>query len=380
MDFNFSDEQQLLRDQLANFIKRDYSFEFRKSILASEAGWSRDVWNKLAEMGLMALPLREAHGGLGGDGVDIYVTMEAIGRGLMVEPYFSTVVLGAGLIADVGSETQAATLLPQVAEGGLLLAAGLYEHGGRHDPYYVATRAAREAEGWRLDGAKTVVIHGAQADKLIVSARTGGDIGSAQGLSLFLFDADAPGVTRRDYPSHDGARAADIALSGVQLPASALLGSEGGAGAAIARIEQRACAALCAEAVGVMDMLNQATLEYLKTRRQFGVPIGKFQVLQHRAVDMLIATEEARSLALLASAQVDGGDDAAAQRSVTAAKNMIGRSGRTVGQGAVQLHGGIGVTDELRVAHWFKRLTMINQLFGDADYHLARFSDRLIAA
>lgn len=386
MDFDFTDEQQLLRETVVSFLKRTYSFEQRKGILDSEAGWSRDIWAKLAELGLLALPLPEDCDGLDGTGIDIYAVAEAFGHGLVVEPWLPT-VLAAKLIAAAGSDAQRRALLPAVGEGESVLALALGEFEGRYELSRVSTRARREGEGYVLEGAKSVVLGGAQADVLIVSARTSGEDGEREGLSLFVVRGDAEGLERRDYPLYDGRRAAELHLSGVRVEASARLGDEGTAWPHIERSEQLAIAALCAEGVGVMDALNKATIEYLKTRRQFGVPIGKFQVLQHRAVDMLMATEETRSLALLAAARVGdgihGGEEdtpqAAAERAraCAAAKHTLGRAGRAVGQGAVQLHGGIGITDELVVAHWFKRLTVLNQLFGDADHHLARFSDAL---
>ncbi len=380
MNFNFSEEQELLRDTLASFIKRDYDFEARRGILESEAGWSRETWTAFADMGLLALPLPEEHGGLGGNAIDLFVAMEAIGRGLIVEPFLATVVLGAGLVARAGTESQQAQVLPAVASGECLLAYAHGEHAARYVLSHVDTRARADGDGWVIDGAKTVVLHGAQANKLIVSARTRGDAGDDDGLSLFLVDANAQGLHRSDYPTQDGSRAAEVVLKSVRLGADALMGELHQAWPHIVHAQERAIAAVCAEAIGLMDTLNQDTISYLQTRKQFGVAIGSFQALQHRMVDMLLATEQARSMAYLAAVKVETDEAAERAKAVAQAKAMIGQSGRTVGQGAVQLHGGMGVTLEVRAAHLFKRLTMINTQFGDADHHLGQLSDGLLAA
>jgi alkylation response protein AidB-like acyl-CoA dehydrogenase len=384
MDFTLTDEQQQLRDTLARFVQKDYAFEKRKAILKSKDGYSREAWQQLAEMGLTALGLPEEYGGLAGNAVDTMVVMEVFGRGLVVEPYLATVVLGAGLVAQAGSEAQKKTILPAVAEGQLLLAFAHDEPGVRYELTRVTTSAKKQGDpgsgsgagGYALNGAKTVVLHGAQAGKLIVSARTSGGERDASGISLFLVDAQAPGVTLRDYPTHDGQRAAELTLKGAR---GELLGKEGQAAALVEWAVARGIAALCAEAVGNMAALVELTLSYIKTRKQFGVPIGSFQALQHRMADMLMYTEQARSMMLLAAGKADSPDAADRDRSIAAAKAFIGQAGRYVGQQAVQLHGGIGVTDEANVSHYFKRLTLINATFGDADHHLGRFSDTLLA-
>jgi alkylation response protein AidB-like acyl-CoA dehydrogenase len=375
MNFNLTDEQQQLRDSLARFVQKDYAFEKRKAILKSKDGWSREAWKQLADMGLTALGLPEAHGGLEGSAVDTMVVMEVFGRGLVVEPYVATVVLGAGLVAKAGSEAQQAAILPKVAVGEHLLALAHDEAGGRYELEHVATTAKKQADHYVLNGAKTVVLHGAQADTLVVSARTAGAARDAKGISLFLVDRKAAGVSVRDNPTHDGQRVAEIAFKNAR---GELLGKEGQGPALLEHAQARGIAALCAEAVGNMAALVEITLAYIKTRKQFGVPIGSFQALQHRMADMVMYVEQARSMMLLAAAKADVADAAERRRVMSAAKAFVGQAARYVGQQAVQLHGGIGVTDEANVSHYFKRLTLINATFGDADHHLGRFSDALL--
>ena len=376
MDFKLSDEQQALRDTLAKFISKDYSFEKRKAILKSPEGISREAWKQFADMGLTALGIAEENGGLGGNAFDTALVMEMFGRGLVVEPYVATMVLGTALLA-AGSDAQKA-LLSKVAEGSLLLALAHEEPGARYDLNRVATTAKKDSSGYVLNGSKTVVLHGAQADTLVVSARTSGAENDASGITLFLVDRKAAGVTVTDRRTHDGQRAADVKLAGVKVAADARLGAEGAGGALVEMAYARGIAAICAEAVGCMGALNELTLAYIKTRKQFGVPIGSFQVLQHRMADMLMMTEQARSMMYLVAGKVESADLAERRRIVAAAKTLVGQAARYVGQQAVQLHGGIGVTDEANVSHYFKRLTLINATFGDADTHLARFSDAMV--
>ncbi len=374
MDFNYTEEQTALQDTLRRFYAKDYAFEHRRALAKSADGFDHAAWKTFADFGILALPFHEDFGGLNGTAVDTMLVMEMLGRGLSLEPYVSTVVLCGGLIRDAGSATQKGELLPGIAGGELMLALAHNEAGGRYALDYVATTAKTSEGSWHLDGAKAVVLGGPSANKLIVSAR------DDNGLSLFLVDATAPGVALRGYPTQDGARAADLKLTDVQVGADALIGTVGGALAIIERAIDYANAALCAEAVGIMSSLNEITLEYLKTRKQFGVPIGKFQALQHRIADMVIATEQSRSMAIMAAVKVDSMNTAERSRAVAAAKAYVAAQARFVGQQAVQLHGGMGVTDELNVAHYFKRLTMIGLTFGDTDYHLGRFSDTLLAA
>ena len=374
MDFNYTDEQNALRDTLTRFIAKDYGFEQRRALAKSETGFSRDHWAQFAELGLLALPFPEDFGGLNGNAVDTMLVMDAFGRGLVLEPYLATAIIAGGLIRDAGSAAQKEALLPAVAGGERMLALAHYEREARYKVSLVNTAAKQDGAGWTLSGAKGVVLGGGSADTLIVSANT------AKGLSLFLVDAKAMGVTVRNTMTQDGSRAAEIALDGVAVGADALVGPEGGALPIIERALDYGIAALCAEAVGIMAALDEATLEYLKTRKQFGQAIGRFQALQHRMVDMVIATEQARSMAMMAAVKVDSPDAAERRRAISAAKAYIGQQARFVGQQAVQLHGGMGVVDELNVSHYFKRLTMIELTFGNTDHHLGLFSDTLLAA
>lgn len=369
MDFDLSDDQRLLKDSVDRLISDQYGFEQRKKYMAEPDGWSAALWAQYAELGLLGLPFEENLGGFGGGAAEMMIVMEAFGRGLILEPYFATVVLGGGLLNRAGSAEQRSALIPQVTQGKLKLAFAHVERHSRWNLADVATSARRQGQGWVLDGAKGVVLHGDCADKLLVTARVAGQQRDRDGIGLFLVDGKAPGVTRRGAPTQDGLRAAEVMLAGA--PAEAVLGDPGGALPVIERVVDEAIAALCAEAVGVMGCMQEMTLDYLKTRQQFGRPIGSFQALQHRAVDMLTAAEQARSMALFAAVMAGETDAAERRRSVSAAKVQIGRSGRHVGQEAIQLHGGIGMTMEYKVGHSFKRMTMIDQMFGDADHHLS---------
>ena len=373
MDFAFTEEQTLLRDSLKRFVQKEYSFEKRLAIQKSPEGYSRAVWAQLAEMGVLGLPFSEEYGGFGGGAAETLIVMQAIGSGLLVEPYLATVVICGGLVQALGDPVQK-RMLSRVAEGKLLLAFAHGEPRSRYALAQVETRAARDGKGWKLSGRKAVVLHGAQADRLIVSARTGGAANDETGISLFIVDRGAAGMSVRDCRTIDGLRAAEVVLNDVRVSAQALLGAEGGAFPAIDRVSDSGAAALCAEAVGVMETLNAQTLDYLKTRQQFGQPIGRFQVLQHRAVDMFIHCEQSRSIALLAAMKSASSDAGERRRAVSAAKALIGRSGRFIGQAAIQLHGGMGVTDEVAASHYAKRLTMIDFWLGDTEHHLARFA------
>jgi alkylation response protein AidB-like acyl-CoA dehydrogenase len=369
MDFNTTPEQQQFADALRRWMEKDYNFEQRKKIIHG-AGVSDAAWSTLAELGMTALPVPEAQGGFSGSAVDMLVVMQELGRGLLVEPYFAT-VLGAEFLRLAGGQEAA---LEQVATGELKLASALGEKQSRHDLFDIATTANKDGDGFILNGAKTVVLHGAQAGKLVVSARTVGDRRDTNGISLFLVPGEAAGVTRRDYRTIDGQRAADITLDNVRLPEAALLGASGQGWEILDAASDYGVTLLCAEAVGAMEALNAATLEYTKTRQQFGVPIGKFQALQHRMAEMFIHLEQARSMATLAAVKMGSTDAEERRRTVSGAKARVGQAIKFVGQQAVQLHGGMGVTDELPAAHYFKRLTMIELTLGDTDHHLARFA------
>lgn len=374
MDFNYTDEQNALRDTLSRYITKDYPFEARRALAKSAEGFSRAHWKSFAELGLLALPFHEDFGGMNGNAVDTMLVMEAFGRGLVLEPYLATVVVAGHLIRDVGSAAQKEAILPAIAGGERMLALAHYEAGSRYEVSRVDTAAKADGSGWKLSGAKAVVLGGGAADTLLVSANTG------KGVSLFLVDSKAAGVTVRSTMTQDGGRAAEVRLDNVAVGADALVGAQDGALPAIERALDYGIAALCAEAVGIMAALDEATLEYLKTRKQFGQPIGRFQALQHRMVDMVIATEQARSMAMMAAVKADSSDAAERRRALSAAKAYIGQQARFVGQQAVQLHGGMGVVDELNVSHYFKRLTMIELTFGNTDHHLGLFSDTLLAA
>lgn len=375
MDFELSDEQRQLQDSAARFVQNNYSFEQRRALVATEAGFSDDNWKQMAELGWLAISIPEDNGGIGLGAVETMILMEEFGKGLVAEPYMATVVLGAGAIINGGSDDQKNAILPQVAEGSLKMALGFAERQSRYNLADVATTAEASGGGYKLNGMKGVVFGAPAAGKIVVSARTSGGPRDADGISLFLVDADAAGVSVRGYPTADGLRAGEVTLENVQVGADAVVGPVGGGLAILEKTIDQGIAAIAAEATGAMSHLNDMTLEYIKTREQFGQPIGKFQVLQHRMVDMFIAHEEAKSMAMMAAMRVEEDDAAERKKALSAAKVQIGKSGRYVGQQAIQLHGGIGMTDEYAAGHYFKRLTMVDRTFGDVDYHLKRFSD-----
>src|SRR5258708_27824864 len=380
MEFNYSEEQLALQDTLQRFISRDYDSDKRRAFSASPLGYSAEGWSQYADLGLLALPFPEEFGGLGGSAVDTMLVMEQFGRGLLLEPYLSTVVTCGGLLRDAASAALKQKLLPQIAAGTLKLSLAAYEAAGRYDLAFVGWIAQASGGTWRLSGRKSVVLDGASADTFLVSARSSGKVGERDGISLFLVPRDAKGLSIGAYPTQSGARAADLLLENVAAGGESLIGEPGRALPIIERAVDRAIAALCAEAVGIINALNQATLEYLTTRKQFGVAIGTFQALKHKMADMLIAAEQSRSMAIIAAVHADSEDAADRHRAICAAKAYIGQAARLVGQHAVQMHGGSGVWDELIVSHYFKRLTMIDLTFGDADYHLAGFSETLRTA
>jgi alkylation response protein AidB-like acyl-CoA dehydrogenase len=374
MDFEYSEEQRLLSETLRKFLGTGYSFDVRGKIIASPAGFSEDVWAALAEMGILGVPFDAEHGGFGGTTVDMLVVMEALGEALVVEPYLATVGLGGRFVALGGSAAQGARILPALVQGKLKMAFAQTEADARWDLSHVGTRATKSGDGWVLEGDKRAVLHGGCADLLVVSARTADAPADARGISLFLVERNAPGVAVTEYRGLDNLRVADVRLSGVRVGADALLGAEGEGFGLLEEVVDYATVLVCAEAVGAIKYAHDATLDYLKTRRQFGVPIGSFQALQHRMVDILISYEQARSIACLACVKVDTTDAAERRRVVSAAKIKIADAARHVSQEAVQLHGGMGMTEELKISHTFRRLTMIAQAFGDADHHLARFA------
>jgi alkylation response protein AidB-like acyl-CoA dehydrogenase len=357
------------------FVEKDYGFEARRRIIASREGWSREVWAKLAELGVLGLALTSEHGGFGGGATDLMAVMEAFGDALLVEPFLSTVGLGAQVVARGATREQRERILPAIAEGRLTMAFAQTERQARYDLARVGTRAVRKGDGYAIDGEKRVVIHAPCANLLVVSARTGGGDAEARGVCLFLVDPGAPGVAMRRFRTLDGCMAADIVLRNANVGRDALVGEEGNALALVEEAVDFATALICAEAVGAIACANAATLDYLKTRKQFGVPIGSFQALQHRMVDMMIAQEQAQSMASLACSTVDREHDAVARkRTVSAAKVKIADACRRVSQESVQLHGGMGMSEEMKVSHTFRRLTTIAQQFGDAEHHLERYA------
>lgn len=369
MDFNLSQEQTQFADALRRWVEKDYTFEQRKNIISSSTGISKNAWSELTELGAMALPIPEEQGGFNGSAVDMLVVMQELGRGLVIEPYFVT-MMGAEFLKLAGGNE---AFLEQVATGELKLACALAEKQSRHDLFDIATHASKNVDGYLLNGVKTVVLHGAQADKLIVAARSSGAQRDTDGISLFIVDANSAGISRRDYRTIDGFRAADITLHQVQVSSGSLLGDEAKGWDILDAASDYGITLLCAEAIGVMEAIFAATLEYLKTRQQFGVPIGKFQALQHRMAEMYMEMEQARSMATLAAVKVSSTNVEERRSTISAAKARVGQAARFIGQYAVQLHGGMGVTNELPAAHMFKRLTMIELSLGDTDHHLARF-------
>lgn len=364
MDFDLSDDQRLLKDSVDRLVADTYGFEQRREILRGPEGWSRANWAQLAELGLLGVNFAEAHGGFGGGAVETMLVAEAFGRGLVVEPYFATVILAGGLLRHAASSAQQDAYLPRIAAGELLFAFAHHERQARYDFASVATSATEAGDAWEINGEKSLVLHGDCADKLIVSARISGAVGAPSGIGLFV--VDAAHLIRRGYPTQDGLRAAEITFEGTK--AEALLTVDGFP--AIRRVIDEAIAFLCAEAVGAMAEMHASTIDYMKTRKQFGRAIGEFQVLQHRAVDMLVELELARSMSLYATMMSPHDDAMERGRAISAAKVQIGRSGRLVGQEAIQLHGGIAMTQEYKVGHYFKRVTMIEKLFGDTETHL----------
>ncbi|WP_339799424.1 acyl-CoA dehydrogenase [uncultured Marinobacter sp.] len=379
MNFDLTEEQQMLKDSLSRFLANEYTFEKRRDIIKSGKGTDQATWNALAEMGLLAYTFPEENDGLGGNAQDTMLVMESFGRALVTEPYLATVVLAGGLIRDAGSDAQKADVLPAIASGERLLALAHYEHGARYNLSHVNTTAKADGSSYVLNGSKTAVIHGGQAHQLVVSARTSGNARDENGISLFLVDANAAGVKVTDFATHDGFRTAELELSNVKVGSDALIGSADQAFPAIEKAIDLGTAAVCAEAVGAMEAMTETTLEYTQTRKQFGIPISRFQVLQHRMADMFIQAQQGRSMAILAAAYADSDDRDARREAISQAKLLIGQGARYVGQEGVQLHGGMGVTDEMFAAHLFKRLTLVNLQFGDSDYHLTRISDTLLA-
>jgi alkylation response protein AidB-like acyl-CoA dehydrogenase len=380
MDFDFNDEQTLLRDAVRRFVDKEYGFAARHAILAG-GGFSLKAWRRLAGLGLLGVAVPERFGGTGAGPVESMIVMEELGRGLVLEPVAVVAVMAAGLLRDAGSVQQQAAWLPPLAAGEAILAVAHGEPAARYERRHVECRAAMEQQGVVLSGSKAVVLAGGLADAFIVSARSSGAVAAPEGVSLFLVPREAAGLVVRSYRTHDGATAAELALHDVKLGPEACIGTPGQGLAAIEQALDQGIAALCAEAVGAMQRLFEMTAEYLQTRKQFGQPLASFQALRHRLVDMRVQLELARSMSYYASLKLSEahapGAAASAALAVSAAKVQVGQAARFVGQQAIQLHGGIGMTDEYAAGHYFKRLTMIELSLGDTAYHLGRYAQGL---
>jgi hypothetical protein len=371
MDFSFTDEQSMLRDTVASYLADNYTFDQRRAVVSKEPGWNPAVWKAFAEeLGILGAPFSEELGGLGGGPIENMIVLEEFGKALVVEPYLGTVVIGGGFLKHSGHDN-AAELIGQIISGEAIFAFAQAEPKSRYNLAAVATTAKKDGAGWVLNGHKSVVVGGPFATHFIVTARTGGGERDAQGVSVFIVPKSAAGVSTRDYPTVDGGRASEVILENVKVGADALVGPEGQAMPLIEKVVDEAVAATCAEACGVLRRLHEGTLEYTKQRKQFGAPISSFQVLQHRMVDMFIQLEQSISMTYMATIKL--ADDAERAKAAAAAKVQIGKACKFVGQNAIQLHGGMGMTDEMAIGHYFKRATLIESAFGNTDHHLARY-------
>ena len=374
MDFSLNEVQSMLADTVEKFVTNDYDFDTRQKYAATDKGYSTDVWNTFAELGWTAVPFSEDDGGFDGGPIETMIVMQQFGKGLVVEPYLANVVLVGGILRRLASAEQKERWLQPLIGGELQAALAFVEPQSRYDITDVVTSAVADGDEWVLNGAKGVVLNGGNADLLLIPARTSGEQSDASGITLFGVAADADGVARNSYPTVDGHQAAEIELSDVRVNADAVLGEVGAGFEALRDVVDEGTLAVCAEAVGIMQVLTDKTIEYSKNRVQFGVPIGSFQALQHRMVDMLTECEQSYSLLVWAAmANADGTDEA--KKAISAIKYQVGTAGKKVGQEAVQLHGGMGVTWELDVSHYFKRLTAIGQMFGNADWHLDKLAE-----
>ncbi len=371
MDFNFTEEQEMVRDGLTRMVREQYDWETRRAAIASDAGWRPEVWAQLAELGILGMPFSEEDGGFGGGAVDAMIVMEEFGQGLVVEPFVPSVVCAGGFLKHAGTAAQREEHIGAIVDGSRVFAFAYAEPRGRYDYADLETTAKKDGSGYVLNGHKAVVIGAPWASHLIVTARTGGERRDHEGISVFVVDKSANGVVTRDYETVDGRRASEVYFENVSIPADALIGEEGAGLPLIERVTDEAIAALCAEACGAMKVANTMTVEYSRQRKQFGVPIGSFQVLQHRMVDMYTEYEQSVSLTYLATLRLDA-EETERKRAVSAAKVRIGQAARLIGQEAVQIHGGNGVTDEYAIGHYFKRLTIFDSEFGNVDHHMKR--------
>ena len=377
MDLGLSDDQKLLKETVERLMQDNYDIDKRRAYIAENKGYSSDNWQQMAELGLLGLPFDEEFGGFGGSAVDVMVVMEALGNGLAVEPFLSTVVLCGGLIHDAGSAAQKSAHLVEIAAGKRTFALAHSEPQARYNLANVISQARAQGDGFQLSGTKCVALNGDSADWFIISARSSGSARDQNGISLFLIPAATPGLEVTGYQTVDGLRAADIQFDNITVASDALIGNLGDGYAILERAIDKTIGALAAESVGIMDTINALTLEYSKNRNQFGKAIGTFQVVQHRLTDMLMETEQARSMAQIAAMALDVNDEAARARVLAGVKARLGKAGRFVGQESIQLHGGMGMTDEMTIGHYFKRLTMIDRSYGDADYSMRRYADGL---
>jgi len=374
MDFNFNEEQTLIQNQVSQFIQRDYEWEKRQALVNSDLGFGQDNWKTFAELGWLGISLSEESGGFGGSALESMIIMEEFGKGLVVEPFLETVVLCGGLLDASANNEQKKEILKKVVSGDVHLALAFTEPQSRFNLHDVTTEAKKDGDNYKINGFKSVVMNGPNANSLLVVARTSGNQLDKEGISLFLVDPETPGISLRNYPTVDGRRASEITFENVSVSSHNLIGEEGSSLGQLEKSIDEATLAICAEAVGAMEVLYKTTVEYSKTREQFGQAIGKFQVLQHRMVDMFMEYEQCKSLLYMATIKnVENAEDA--KKSISGLKYQVGKAARFIGQQAVQLHGGMGVTEELNVGHFFKRLTTITTIFGNTDYHLKKYSN-----
>ena len=374
MDFNFTEEQTLLENMVTSFVRDNYPWEAREAIVKTEEGWKPENWSQFAELGLLGVPFAEEFGGLGGSVVDTMIVMEQFGKGLVVDPYMPSVVLAGGLISSLGSKEQVESIIPNIISGDLRYAFAHSEPQSRFDLFDVKTSAAVSGDDFILNGFKSVVFGGPIATHLIISARTSGDQRDTNGITLFLVDKKSEGLTLQNYPTIDEYRASEVVIENLKVSKDMVLGEVDNAYNAIDENIDRSTIAVCAEAVGILEVLKDATIDYCKNRKQFGQAIGKNQSIQHRLVDMMIEYEQSKSILYMACTS-NLSDPTSRKKAVSAAKARIGKAIKYVGENAIQLHGGMGMVDEYLVSHYFKRATMLGVLFGNEDYHMKRFSD-----
>ena len=373
MDFTFNEEQSLIQDQVDQFVQKEYDWETRQSLSNSELGFGEDNWKKFAELGWLGISVSEDSGGFGGSAIESMLIMEAFGKGLVVEPFLETVIMAGGLIDDHGSDQQKSSFLEPAIAGEMHLALAYAEPQSRFNLSDVVTEAKADGDNFIINGYKSVVMNGPSADQIIVSARTSGTQLDENGISLFIIDANASGLDKTNYKTVDGRRASDLTFENVSVSKENLIGDQDKGFDILDSAIDKAILAISAEAVGAMEVLYKTTVEYTKTREQFGTAIGKFQVLQHRMVDMFMEYEQCKSLLYMATMKhEEKAEDA--KKAISGLKYQVGKAGKFIGQQAVQLHGGMGVTDELNVGHYFKRLTTVGTIFGNTDYHLKKYS------